>query len=173
MTEEEIAQLRSYLAVQSMRRTPEQIIEVLQKAYHQFLMAVAALPDAVYHISADEHIWSAPEIVEHVCLFMSNYKTAICGVLERGQRPPDVLDRQEIIPRGDKVNTRDELLSILEEVFKHLTHSVLQAQPFAHLDITWRHFELGEMHWREWLLFARVHLLDHVSQVNQARELAG
>jgi hypothetical protein len=48
-----------------------------------------------------------------------------------------------------------------------LVSVVLQADPFAHLDLTWKHFELGEMHWREWLLFARAHLLDHVRQMQQ------
>ncbi len=172
MTEEEIVHLRRYLAMQSMRRTPVQIIEALQEAYHQFTTAVIALPDAAYHIHSDEHAWSAFEIIEHVYLFMSSYKTAICDVLEKGQRPPDVDNRQEIIPGGKKTDTRDELLLTLEEIFNHLTSSVLQTDPFAHLDITWKHFELGEMHWREWLLFARVHLLDHIRQVKQMQVIA-
>jgi hypothetical protein len=172
MTEEEIVRLRSYLATQSMRRTPAQIIEALQEAYHQFMTAVVALPNAADHIQPDEHGWSALEIVEHVLLFMSIYGKAICDVLEKGQHPPDVDNRQAIIPRGDKANTRERLFLLLEEIFNRLTASVLQADPFIHLDITWRHFELGEMHWREWLLFARVHLLDHLRQVNQLQVAA-
>ena len=166
MTEEEVIRLRSYLATQSMRRTPAQIIEALQEAYHQFTMAVITLPNSAYHLHPDEHTWSTSEVVEHVCLFMSSYKAAICSVLEKGQRPPDVYDRQEIIPLPDRAETRDEQLFTLEGIFKHLTSSVLQADPCVHLDITWKHFELGGMHWREWLLFARVHLLDHIRQVN-------
>jgi len=52
------------------------------------------------------------------------------------------------------------------------TQSVLQANPDAHLDSIWKHFELGETHWREWLLFARVHLLDHMRQSNQGQIFA-
>ena len=42
---------------------------------------------------------------------------------------------------------------------------VLQADPQAHLDIVWGHNEFGKMNWREWLLFARVHTLDHARQM--------
>lgn len=167
MNEEEIKNLRNYLATQSMRRTPAQLIEALQEAYHQFTITVAVLPDTAYYTLSDEHAWSAFEIIEHVCLFMSSYKASICCVLEKGQRPSDVHDRQEIIPHRNRAGTQDELLFTLEEVFRHLTRSVHQADQFIHLDITWNHFELGAMHWREWLLFARVHLLDHVHQVKQ------
>lgn len=166
MTEEEAIRLRSYLAAQSMRRTPEQILEALQEAHHQL---IAALPDAAYSTASDARVWSVLEIVEHVYLFMLHYTTAICDVLENGKCPPDVRNRDEIIPCGDRANTRDNLLTALEKLFQRLTRSVLQVEPLAHLDITWRHFELGEMHWREWLLFARVHLLDHVQQVKQTQ----
>lgn len=163
MTEEEIAQLRSYLAAQSMRRRPQQMIEALQEVHHQFAAAVATLHDA----PPDKQEWLAREIMEHVSLFLSGYTTAICAVLEKGQRPPDVLDRQEIIPRGDKTQTQDAFLLAQEEILNQLASSVLQADPLVHLDITWKHFELGAMHWREWLLFARVYLLDHIRQVNR------
>ncbi|HEU5375364.1 MAG TPA: hypothetical protein VFV38_08000 [Ktedonobacteraceae bacterium] len=169
MNEEEIIRLHSYLVVQSMRLTPVRIVEALQEAYHQFKTAVMALPNIAYPTRPDEHIWSAFEIVEHVFLFMSSYKIAICKVLEYGQRPADVGGRQEIIPHGDKAGTQSELLLALEEILNYLAASVLQANPLVHLDITWKHFELGDMHWREWLLFARIHLLDHIRQVNQMR----
>jgi hypothetical protein len=42
---------------------------------------------------------------------------------------------------------------------------VLPAAADVHLDLTWSHPEFGAMHWREWLLFARVHTLDHTRQV--------
>jgi hypothetical protein len=41
----------------------------------------------------------------------------------------------------------------------------LQADPESRLDITWSHREFGAMNWREWLLFTRVHILDHARQM--------
>ncbi len=45
---EEVARVRSYLASQVMRRTPEQLVEALREAHGQFLEATAAIPDAVF-----------------------------------------------------------------------------------------------------------------------------
>lgn len=168
VNKEEIVRLRSYLATQSMKRTPQQIVEALQEAYGQFVVAVVALPDMVHHMPSDESAWSASEIAEHVYLFLSSYNAAICTVLESNQRPSDVQNRQEILPRRrNSLDKQGEFIFASAEVLKHFSTAVLQADPFAHLDITWKHFELGAMHWREWLLFARVHLLDHVRQAQQ------
>lgn len=111
-------------------------------------------------------------MVEHVYLFVPNYTTAIRAVLEKGQQPRDVLDRQEIIPRGKSRQRQDALLAALKGVLNQLAEAVSQTDPLSHLDITWDHFELGAMHWREWLLFARVHLTDHICQVNQRQCIA-
>jgi uncharacterized damage-inducible protein DinB len=164
MTKEEIAQLRSYLASQSMKRTPVQIYSALQEVYHQFLEALDQFPEAAFEKPYQEGVWSIAEILEHVTLFMRVYEKAICMALEQSLQPPDVNDRCEILPRQEYVE-RLELLTILKNSIQHLAHTVHETEPDSHLDITWNHFELGTMHWREWQLFARVHLLDHVRQL--------
>ncbi len=57
------------------------------------------------------------------------------------------------------------MLAEIEALRKQLIAVVLQADPQAHLDIVWGHNEFGKMNWREWLLFARVHTLDHARQM--------
>ena len=46
--EEEVARIRSYLASQAIRRTPEQLVETLREAHQQFLTATAAVPAATF-----------------------------------------------------------------------------------------------------------------------------
>ena len=164
MTEEEIAQLRSYLTAQALRRTPAQIVEMLQNIYTQFLTGLSHLSRSSSRVSSSDNTWSKAEILEHVCLFMISYQTAICLVLESGERPPDVCNRTAILPHANSRSLED-FFSTLQKCFDRLKTVVLAADPNTHLDITWNHFELGAMNWREWLLFARVHLLDHVRQV--------
>ena len=164
MSPEEIVQLRSYLANQSMHRTPAQIADALQEAYNQFTAALHSLPENTFLKPREEGIWSAAEILEHTYLFITSYKQAICMVIEQGERPLDVCDRTAILPHQHNM-TPAALLSALEMVLHQLIGTICQADPHANLDITWDHFELGPMHWREWLLFARVHLLDHVRQL--------
>jgi DinB superfamily len=159
---EEVARVRSYLASQSMRRTPAQLVETLQEAHQQFLAAVATVPDALFRTTPREGEWSAIDVLLHVRTIAAIDDAAITAVLERGEQPPDIEDT--IVPAPLEI-TRTELLADLERFRKQLIAVVLQADPEAHLDITWSHREFGPMHWREWLLFARVHTLDHAHQI--------
>jgi hypothetical protein len=160
--EEEVARVRSYLASQSMRRTPAQLLEIVREAHEQFLAAAAALPDALFRTTPREGEWAAIDVLKHVRDIAAFDESAISAVLERGEQPPDIQD--VIVPAPAEV-TRESLLTELNRSRGLLNSVVLQADPQAHLDISWSHPEFGAMHWREWLLFARVHTLDHVRQM--------
>src|SRR5437660_1798113 len=156
--EEEVARVRSYLANQARRRTTEQLVETLREAHQQFLAATAAVPDAAFRTIPKEGEWSAADVLAHVRSIAAIDERSICGVIERGEQPPNVADVLEHTPTNA---TREQLLAEIEALRKQLIAVVLQADPQAHLDIVWGHNEFGKMNWREWLLFARVHTLDH------------
>ncbi len=160
--EEEVARVRSYLASQAMRRTPEQLVEALREAHHQFLAATAAIPDAAFRTIPREGEWSAADVLAHVCAIAAFDERSICGVIEHGEQPPNVDDALEHAPTDA---TREQLLADLERHRERLIDVVLQADPQTHLDIVCGHNEFGNMNWREWLLFARVHTLDHARQM--------
>jgi uncharacterized damage-inducible protein DinB len=160
--EEEVARVRSYLASQAMRRTPEQLVEALREAQQQFLTATAAVPDAAFRTIPREGEWSAADVLAHVCTISAFDDHSICGVIEHGEQPKDVEDALEQAPSGA---TREQLLADIERYRERLITVVLQADPQTHLDIVWGHNEFGKMNWREWLLFARVHTLDHARQM--------
>lgn len=166
--EEEVARVRSYLASQAMRRTPTQIVEVLREAHRQFLEATAAVSDALFRTPPGEGEWTAADVLAHVCLIAAIDEQSIGGVLEQGERPSNVDDKIVAAPAEE---TREKMLAALEQSRARLIALVLKADPQAHLDITWGHGEFGQMNWREWLLFARVHTLDHTRQM-QALSLA-
>ncbi len=159
---EEVARVRSYLASQAMRRTPEQLVEALREAHRQFLAAIAAVPDAAFRTVPGEGEWSAADVLAHVRSIAAFDERSICGVLERGEQPANVNDALEQAPTH---TTREHMLADIEALRERLIVAVLQAGPQAHLDIVWGHNEFGNMNWREWLLFARVHTLDHARQI--------
>jgi uncharacterized damage-inducible protein DinB len=159
---EEVARVRSYLASQAMRRTPEQLVEALREAHHQFLAATATIPDAAFHTTPQEGEWSAADVLAHVRTIAAFEERSICGVIERGEQPPHVDDVLEQAPTNA---TRGPMLADIEVLRERLMAVVSQADPQAHLDIVWGHNEFGSMNWREWLLFARVHTLDHARQL--------
>lgn len=160
--EEEVARVRSYLASQSVRRTPAELVEILKQAHQQFLAAVAAIPDALSRAVPRDGEWSTLDVLLHMRTIAAFDLSTISAALERGEQPPDVQD--VIIPAPQRV-TRTSLLTELEEFRTQLSAVVLRAKSETHLEITWSHPEFGAMHWREWLLFARVHTLDHARQV--------
>ena len=160
--DEEVARVRSYLASQAMRRTPEQIVEALREAEQQFLRALAAVPDGTFRTVPKEGEWSAADVLAHVHRIATFDERSICGVLEHGKQPANVDDVLEQAPTN---TTREQMLANIKALRERLIAVVLQADPQAHLDITWRHNEFGAMNWREWLLFARVHTLDHAHQM--------
>ncbi len=160
--EVEVARVRSYLASQSMRRTPAQLVEVLRDAHHQFLAATATISDANFRTPPQEGEWAAADVLAHVCTIAALEEQSIRTIIERGEQPARITDSIEVAPIGV---TREEMLAALEQSREQLFTLVLQADPQAHLDITWGHGEFGRMNWREWLLFARVHALDHTRQM--------
>lgn len=160
--EQEVARIRSYLASQSQKRTPAQIVDAVREAHHQFLQATNAIPDAIFSTPLHTGEWAAIDILEHVCAVADLEDRAIRTVIEHGQRPADIREVPIVAPH---TIPREQLLSTLEATRERLFASVLQADPQAHLDITWGHDEFGPMNWREWLLFARVHTLDHTRQM--------
>lgn len=165
--EEEVARVRSYLASQSTRRTPAQLVEALREAHQQFLAALALIPDASFHIRPREGEWSAADVLLHLRTMAACDASAIPAVIERGEQPPDIQDT--IVPAPPEV-TRAGLLADLEAYRDRLIACILQADPQAHLEMLWGHPEFGRMHWREWMLFARVHTLDHARQVQAIAE---
>jgi hypothetical protein len=144
------------------RSTPAQLLETAREAHQQFLAAVAAVPDALLRTTPREGEWAAIDVLKHVRDIAACDASTISTVLERGEKPPDIQD--VIVPAPAEV-TREGLLEEVKRSREQLDAVVLQAGPLAHLDITWSHPEFGAMHWREWLLFHRVHTLDHVRQI--------
>jgi len=159
---EEVARVRSYLASQAIKRTPAQLVEALREAHRQFLAAAATVPDELFRVPPGNEEWSAADVMGHMLIIAAIDASAIPGVIERGEQPPDVVDLVSPAPTD---LTREQMLAELERLRERLIASVLQADPAAHLDILWGHNEFGQMNWREWLLFARVHTLDHARQM--------
>jgi uncharacterized damage-inducible protein DinB len=159
---EEVGRVRSYLASQAMKRTPAQLVETLREAHRQFLAAAGAVPDTLFRVAPGNGEWSTADVLGHMVIIAAMDERAISAVIERGEQPADVVDLVSPAPAN---LTPEQMLEELERLRERLIDSVLKADPVAHLDILWSHNEFGAMNWREWLLFARVHTLDHMRQI--------
>jgi hypothetical protein len=52
------------------------------------------------------------------------------------------------------------------EAIQSLYEHVRAADPEGNLDTKWRHPMFGDLNWREWLLFLRIHAKDHARQLD-------
>lgn len=159
--QDEVARIRSYLTSQSVKRTPEQLVETLREAHRQFLEAAGAIPEAAFFTPTQAGEWSASDVLNHVYHIATLEEQDIGSVIERGERPPDL--HSSSTPSPDL--TPEGMLIAISDSRERLFAMVLQADPQAHLDITWRGSDFGQLNWREWLLFARIHELDHARQL--------
>jgi hypothetical protein len=165
---EEIARVRSYLASQSMKRTPAQLVEAVQEAHRQFLEAAASIPLAEIRTTPRAGEWSAIDVLLHMRDMATFDALAVPAAIERGEAPSQSI--RDVVGTAPPEATWDALLAELEQARQELCAAVLRADPQAHLNITWSSPDFGAMHWREWTLFARVHTLDHARQMQAIGE---
>src|SRR5260370_7685278 len=147
--EEEVARVRSYLASQAMRRTPEELVEALREAHRQFLAATAAGPDHAFRTIPGEGAWSAADVLAHVHSIAALDERSICGVIERGEQPANMDDALERAPTDA---TREQMLADIGALREGLIAVVLQADPQAHLDIVWEPNDFANMTWPHYCL---------------------
>jgi hypothetical protein len=89
---------------------------------------------------------------------------AIEGILDEGALPPPISDT---VPGGARSGLADaeEYWQVFSARREALLERVLRAAGDENLEIKIVHNQFGPLSWREWLLFMRVHDLDHMRQL--------
>lgn len=159
---EEVARVRAYIVAQAMKRTPAQIVEAVQEAQQQFEAAFALIPAERQRQTPTADEWSAQDVLEHMRTMAQFDLLAMTAILLDDATPPPMVDQ---IQRAPATMTSAEILADFQRSREEVTAIVLAANPEAHLDRLISHPEFGTFNWREVLLFARVHLLDHARQL--------
>jgi hypothetical protein len=160
---EEVARVRSYLTAQAAKRTPAQMVEVLKEAHQQFVQATRAVPESLFHTPAQPGEWSAAQVLTHMVEMADFDVQTIVTLLETGQKGSDW---SSFARQSSQIETREDGLSKLNALRETLMAAAVAATPEAQVEVVaWVHPEFGELRWREALLFARVHTLDHARQM--------
>lgn len=167
--QDEVARVRGYLTTQAAKRTPAQIVEALREAQQALVGAMDAITEAGFRTPPRAGEWAAADVLEHVRQMTALEELSITAACLRGEQPANVRDQIEPAPPDA---TGASLLAAIAASRERLIAVALAADPQAHLDVTWSHPEFGQMNWREWLLFGRVHMLDHVRQLQAVAETA-
>lgn len=108
--------------------------------------------------------WSAAEVFTHILDMNERGAAAIEGILDHGQMPAALRDDVTGETRPG-LHDADDYWRTFQAVREPLLDRVLSARGDEHLEVKITHSWFGDFTWREWLLFMRVHDLDHMRQL--------
>jgi uncharacterized damage-inducible protein DinB len=164
---EEVARVRGYIVSQARKRTPAQIVEALKEAHAQLVQSCRSISQENFVTAPVPGEWSAAQVLAHVLDVAEYDNKTIIPVLQTGNSVVESTPLEDT----HQVNDREEALAELEQLREALIVAALSADPEANLDlVAWIHHEFGSLNWREALLFARVHTLDHARQITGIAE---
>lgn len=160
--------VRGYLVSQAARLTLPELVEKLRADTAPLAQAATALPPERFAARPAPEEWSAAEVWAHILDMNESGATAIETVLDTGAAPartPDDTARPVQLPASAAAAWAQ-----YERRREALFDRVLRASGEEAPTVTLPHPLFGDLTWRQWLLFMRVHDLDHLAQL---RAVAG
>ncbi len=162
-TDEDL-RVRSYLMTQANKLTIPELVEKVRRDVLPLREAAAAVPPDRFFERPGPDDWSAAEVFTHILEMNERGAQAIEGVLDHGTLPPPIDDVMSGATRDD-LRTAEDYWRAYQARRERLLDRALQASGDEHLDVKITHNQFGALSWREWLLFMRVHDLDHLRQL--------
>jgi hypothetical protein len=161
---DETDRIRGYLVAQANRLTPAELVAKLRADTAPLRAIGAAVPAEHFAERPSPREWSAAEIYTHILDMNERGARAIEGILDEGTLPPPITDKISGEARAAMTEAEEYWRTYLVRR-EALLQRVLVATGNEHLDIKIVHNQFGALNWREWLLFMRVHDLDHMRQL--------
>jgi hypothetical protein len=161
---DEAVRIRSYLLTQANKLSVPELVRKVRDDTAPLHAIGAAVPAAHFAERPRADEWSAAEVYSHIVDVNERGASAIEGILDRGAIPAPVTDVSSGGSRPD-LRTAEECWRVYSSRRAQLLERVLRASGDERLDIKITHGQFGPLSWREWLLFMRVHDLDHMRQL--------
>ncbi|MGH2585310.1 MAG: DinB family protein [Dehalococcoidia bacterium] len=170
---DEAQRIRSYLVTQANKLSIPDLVEKVRRDTLPLWDAAAAVPSDRFGERPGPEDWSAAEVLTHVLDMTEHGASAIEGIIAAGTVPPRIEDELRHQQRAGLVGAED-YRRVWSDRREQLYERVLRARGDEHLDVKITHSTFGPFSWREWLLFMRVHDLDHMRQLQAiGRQLDG
>lgn len=167
-TEEDL-RVRSYLLAQANKLTVAELVEKVRHDTQPLREVAAAVPHAHFFERPGPNDWSAAEVLTHILDMNDRGAQAIIGILDDGTPPPPISDQMsgEVRPG---LTTAEDFWRMYQARREPLLERAQQAAGDERLEVKITHTQFGPLSWREWLLFMRVHDLDHLRQLQAAAQ---
>jgi hypothetical protein len=165
----EIDRIRGYLLAQANKLNVFDLVEKVRQDVQPLRQVAASVPPERFRERPGPEDWSAAEVFTHILTMNEHGANAIEGILDSGALPPRIEDSLRHEERAN-LQTADDYWRAFESRREQLLERVSRAHGDEHLDIKITHPLFGPLSWREWLLFMRVHDLDHTRQIQSVRD---
>lgn len=156
--------VRGYLIAQASKLSISELVDKVRKDTAPLKEAASLVPASRFNDRPAEGDWSAAEVWTHILEMNEHGARAIAGILDSGLLPERASDTISGETRAD-ITSGDEYHGVYLRRREELLARVLKASGDEHLEIKINHPMFGDLSWREWLLFMRVHDLDHLRQL--------
>lgn len=165
--DDEQLRIRGYLQTQAAKLSLPELTAKVRSDMEQLHAAIGAIPAGRMHDVPAAGGWSANDVLGHLTETSRRVAVDIAGVLDEGRQPGGIADA--LLPAGlsqDGLSWWTALLGDREPLLARVN----RASGDEHLGITWDHPFFGPLNWREWVLFLRLHDLDHARQLRGIAE---
>ena len=169
MNDEE-RRIRSYLQAQGAKLSPAEIVDKVRAAMADLAAAAAAVPAARFAERPEPEAWSGNEVMAHVVAADAYFGGGVLAILDGAALPPRPGGRGI---EGAPLRAAAEWTAILDRARAGVFTRVHEVDPRSRPERTIEHPMFGPLTWREALLFARLHDLDHAGQLRQIAAALG
>lgn len=160
----EMDRVRGYLVAQANKLSIAELVEKVRSDTLPLQEAASIVPADRFADRPSEGEWSAAEVWTHILEMNEHGARAIPAIIERGELPERARDTISGETRSELHNGEQYYASYLQRR-EELLARVLRAKGDEYLDVKINHMMFGDLNWREWLLFMRVHDHDHLQQL--------
>ncbi len=164
LPEDEIARLRGYLVAQAAKLSVSELVGKLRKDVAPLRQVGVSVPAARFRERPGVDEWSAAEVYTHIIALNDSGAHAIEGILDTGAAPERLEDTLKHELRDD-LATAEDYWRVFHARREQLLERVATATGDEYPAIMIHHPVFGPLTWRQWLLFMRVHDLDHTRQI--------
>ncbi|MEX2081465.1 MAG: DinB family protein [Dehalococcoidia bacterium] len=158
----ELERIRGYLQTQAAKLSVPELVEKVRSDMEQVRAALESVPSGRLGERPAQGEWSANEVAAHLLAWGEGVGAGIRRVLDGGGAPGVIPD--QILPT-DAAQTATEWWEQLKVQREALLGRVARASGDESPEIRWGHPMFGDLTWREWVLFLRIHDVDHTRQI--------
>jgi uncharacterized damage-inducible protein DinB len=159
---EEQLRIRGYLQSQAAKLSVPELLDKVRADSDALRAACESAADLDYTARPEAESWSVNEVLAHLADTCTTVNQAILAAWRDGQPAAPL---EDALQHTTAAKTPIEWWQAIHDEREAAFAALAQARGDEHLDLTWDHPFFGNLNWREWVLFLRLHDGDHARQV--------